>query len=420
MLASAFNAAALSWIFVKWGDSIILTCYQCISNLWRLDWPSYLFCGPITAPPAEFTRKLAHALGGPESLFPNSALALRLCIGNALCQLPVPACCWLLDTLSKHSALFDNMLPMARALDSSLHPATPWPTYLAFLRLRQGNHTLGEFLTIFKAAAAKILLPESAKLAVLKAALDSTGSNLLPWSEPIATLAELIDNLCSYAASDPQHNQIIRSKVFACTLQKTVMAAPPLESGSILGTSGVGFPLLQDTKPLGSTSPIHKPEKTTTRYELKRIKSPMNQVPAASTLCILDAPDEDHHAAMTYPLDGCSCTTPNALPQNLSALNCLSSMTLEGHGESLNYASDNSPLSLCFSSDDNSPDGMPVDHNNPYFVTGLTICQYLGAMTLSPASCIESLLGPRSPNPPSPNGHTSPNPSLISLESANK
>ncbi|KAJ9065573.1 hypothetical protein DSO57_1018156 [Entomophthora muscae] len=200
-----------------------------------------------------------------------------------------------------------------------------------------------------------------------------------------------------------------------------VTATPPLESSLNLGTSGVSSPSLQDNaKPLDSNSPNHKPEKTTTRYELKRIKSPMNQLLAANTLCILDAPDEDHHAATTYLLDGCSCNKPNALPQKPSALNCLSSMTLEGHGESLNYASDNSSLSLCFSSDDDSPDGVPVDRNNPYFTTGLTICQYLGAMTLSPASRIESLLGPRSPNPTSPNGHASPNPSLISLDSTNK
>ncbi|KAJ9056704.1 hypothetical protein DSO57_1030203 [Entomophthora muscae] len=313
------------------------------------------------------------------------------------------------------------MSPMARALDSSLHPATPWPTYLAFLSLKQGNQTLGEFLTIFKAAAAQILLPKSAKLAVLKAALNSTGSNLLPWSEPIATLTELIDNLCNYAVSGMHYNQTIRYKSFACTLQKTVTAAPSLESSSNSGTSGVSSPLLQDNaKPSDSNLPNHKPEKITTIYELKRIKNPMNQLLAANNLCILDAPDEDHHAATTYLLDGCSCNKPNALLQNLSALNCLSSMTLEGHGESLNYASDNSPLSLCFSSDDDSPDGVPVDCNNPYFATGLTICQYLGAMILSTASHIESLLGPRSPNPPSTNGHASPNPSLISLESTNK
>ncbi|KAJ9060030.1 hypothetical protein DSO57_1035188 [Entomophthora muscae] len=250
MLATAFNAAALSWIFVKWGKSLILTCYQFILNLWRLDWPSYLFCGPITAPPAEFTHKLAHALGRPESLFSNSALALRLCINNALCQLPVPACRWLLDTLSKHLALFDNMLPMARALDSSLHPATPWPTYLAFLCLKQGNQTLGEFLTIFKVAAAQILLPESAKLAVLKAVLNSTGSNLPPWLEPIATLTELIDNLCNYAVSGLHYNQTIRSKSFACTLQKTVTAALPLEPSSNLGTSGVSPPHFKTTPSL--------------------------------------------------------------------------------------------------------------------------------------------------------------------------
>ncbi|KAJ9090036.1 hypothetical protein DSO57_1006736 [Entomophthora muscae] len=134
------------------------------------------------------------------------------------------------------------MSPIAQALDSSLHPATPWPTYLAFLRLRQGNQTLGEFLTIFKAAAAKILLPESAKLAVLKAALDSMGSNLPPWLEPIAMLSELIDSLQDYAVSDPHYSQTIRSKSFACALQKTVMVTPSLESSLNSDTSSVSSP----------------------------------------------------------------------------------------------------------------------------------------------------------------------------------
>ncbi|KAJ9087823.1 hypothetical protein DSO57_1029228 [Entomophthora muscae] len=50
----------------------------------------------------------------------------------------------------------------------------------------------------FQDTASRVSLPESAKLATLKVALDSTGADLPPWSEPAGSLQDLIWRLCNY------------------------------------------------------------------------------------------------------------------------------------------------------------------------------------------------------------------------------
>ncbi|KAJ9084839.1 hypothetical protein DSO57_1019906 [Entomophthora muscae] len=407
------------WIMVKWGRQLLSGFLQFLISIWSLDWPAYLFCTSIPAPPAELTCSLSQALGGPDFFFPGSLEASCCCITDALHQLTGPASCWLVDTLSKHPVLFDNILPMAATLDVSKQPLIPWLSYLSFFCLHQGQQALDNFLTLFQAAAAKVSLPELAKLAALKVALNSTGANLPSWSEPITSLQELILRLQNFTLNHSEHaSSLIAGDTSTLQLLPVQIEGYNLEM-SILNPASKPNSSSQSINSKPNNSPlVQSGDKSTTKYELKWIQnSSASSTPL--TFCVIDTMYLSSHARKTSPIDGNNfdCCT---LPLNLFALNSLSLLTIEGHGESPSNFSDNSLFDYQYSPSSNCAHMVQVDCNDPVLPGSFSLSNILGTLSLSPMSRIEDPMTIFDANPPGLEASKSSTPSMIYSDIINK
>ncbi|KAJ9065185.1 hypothetical protein DSO57_1022356 [Entomophthora muscae] len=147
----------------------------------------------------------------------------------------------------------------------------------------------------------------------------------------------------------------------------------------------------------------------TTRYKLKSIQDSSGPQPTSITLCILDTSKSYSHASETSPLGG-NDVSHFALPQNFSSPKCLSPLTI-GDDSLFDYqrspASSRS-LAVC------------VSWDNPVLPRSFSLSTVLGALNLSPASCIED---PMTIFDPDPLGVASPSPltpSMLSSDFINK
>ncbi|KAJ9088677.1 hypothetical protein DSO57_1020730 [Entomophthora muscae] len=219
---------------------------------------------------------------------------------------------------------------MAVALDPSSQPLIPWSSYLSFFCLRQGHQPLGKFLTLFQAAAAEVLLPDPAKLAALKVALDLTGANLPPWSKPALLLSDLIQRLQSFTSSSNNPHPYLSTQnlllpALALFLPHTISKDAVSLQNSPAKTINQSLSLASGSKPLSLT----ELEKSTTRYKLKWINDSTASTPSTNVLCILDTDIAQLHAHETSPIDD-DDTSHYASLQNLSSPICQSLMTIGG------------------------------------------------------------------------------------------
>ncbi|KAJ9074200.1 hypothetical protein DSO57_1008728 [Entomophthora muscae] len=360
--------------------------------MWSLDWPSYLFCSSIP-PPAELACVLSQALGGPKFLFPSTSVASCHHIPDALRQLTGSALRWLVDTLSKHPVLFNDISLMAITLNASTQPTKTWPSFLSLFCLCQGQQPLGKFLTLFQEAAQNLTLPKSAKLAALKVALDLTGADLLPWSKPVGLLQDLIWQLHNYTTSkiNPLSEPNLSHSTLKSPNPNNLNEAHSLELS--LQNSPAPSPICSENSQVKAarTVTIVSSEKKTTRYELKQIQNLDSPQATANTLCILDSVETRHYAKGMPPVDGEDYDL-HALAQKLFSLNSLSNVTIGGHGESPSYFSDDSLFNYQRSPAIPSSLSMRISCDNPVLPRSFSLSTVLGALNLSFASCIEDPL----------------------------
>ncbi|KAJ9068607.1 hypothetical protein DSO57_1026865 [Entomophthora muscae] len=253
------------------------------------------------------------------------SLALRLHpepgskLPSAISPHLLPAGSWTLYLKTPHFLII--FCPLKVLFDISAQHQVPWLLYLLFLCLLQGSQLLGKFLTLFQAAATSVALPKSVKVAALKVALDSTGTDLPPWSEPLLLLSELVSLLHNYTVASSLDN--CKFNLDSSSLNLTLNP----KANNLVSTLKKGPSKNIDSQ---STSAVNSP-KPATCYELKSVNSyPQKSETGAPTLCILDNVPADPHASRMSPIDGGKTLVSHALPQNLFSPNSLSPLTTGG------------------------------------------------------------------------------------------
>ncbi|KAJ9078235.1 hypothetical protein DSO57_1008623 [Entomophthora muscae] len=249
-----------------------------------------------------------------------------------------------------------------------------------------GHQLPGKFLTLFQAAAAEVLLSDSAKLAVLKVALDLTGSNLPPWSEPALSLSDLIGATLNFTSSSNNlHNNSNTQNLLS---PAPVMILPQTISKDVVSLQNSPTKTPTHFVSSSSSSKTSSPtelEKSTTRYDLKQIHDSTATIAPTNVLCILDTDIAQSHACETSPIDG-DDTSHYALLQNLSSPICQSLMTIGGHGETINYYSDDSLFDYISRPGSPSTAVVCVNRDNPTLPGRFLLSNILGALNLSPTS----------------------------------
>ncbi|KAJ9075032.1 hypothetical protein DSO57_1000316 [Entomophthora muscae] len=308
---------------------------------------------------------------------------------------------------------------MAVALEVSKQPLIPWTSYLSFFCLRQVHQALGDFLMLFQAAAAKVSLPKLAKLAALKVALNSTDADLPPWSEPVASLQDLISRLQNFNSNHSEHASSLIAGDLTTTQPLPAQIEGYTSNVSILNSPSGSTPnSLNDNPKSKNSTLLNSGDKTTTKYELKQIQDSLTlSIPSA--LCVIDTTYPTPHACKTSPAYGNNFNCC-ALLLNLFTLNILSLLTIEGHGESPSNFSDDSLFDYQYSPSSNCANMVRVDCNDPVLPESSSWSNILGALSLSPNSRIEDLMAIFDANPPGFEATKSSTPSMISSDLINK
>ncbi|KAJ9058861.1 hypothetical protein DSO57_1008079 [Entomophthora muscae] len=214
-------------------------------------------------------------------------------------------------------------------------------------------------------AAAEVLLPNQAKLAALKVALDSTGANLPPWSEPALLLSDLIWQLQSFKSnSNNPHTYLSTQNLL---LPAPALFLPHAISKDVVSLQNSPAKTINQSVGLASGSKPLSPadmEKPITQYELKRIQDSTAPTSPTNVLYILDTYTAQSHACKMSLIDG-NDISHYALVQIFSSPICQSLMIIGGHGEPINYFSDD--LLFDYSSSPGSPSTVRVcvNRNNP-------------------------------------------------------
>ena len=198
----ALGAIVLSSAFASTSDAVTLGRQKI--KPWCQIWP-FQKSKELCAPPPHLSLALASAFANHLQVVSPKPAEARVAVAEALRVLTAKPAAWLLEELRVKPALLDDLEPLLRKLRPTLSKGSPVDAYSALLSLQQGQTELKVFCSTFQEAVNKVQLPENARIALLRAALDTTGANLPVWQESPTTLEAAIAALKSYGAPAASH-----------------------------------------------------------------------------------------------------------------------------------------------------------------------------------------------------------------------